>query len=764
MSHIWPGKPYPLGATWDGEGVNFAIFSANATRVEICLFDHLDDPRETRRLALPERTENIWHGYVPEIGPGQLYGYRVYGPYNPAQGHRFNPHNLLIDPYARALSGPIEWDNAMYGYRVGSPYRDLTIGKRDNAPYIPRSVVIDPSFDWGDDAPPDIPLRDTIVYEMHVKGFTQLHPDVPLPLRGTYAGMTTPAVIDYLSDLGITAVELLPIHQFVNDQFLTDRGLSNYWGYNTLNFFAPDVRYSSSGTLGQQVVEFKQMVKALHAAGIEVFLDVVYNHTGEGNHLGPTLCYRGVDNASYYRLVPDNPRYYMDYTGTGNSLNTMHPRALQLVIDSLRYWVTEMHVDGFRFDLARTLVRGNHDGELSPFFDIIKQDPVLCQVKLIAEPWDVGPDGYWVGGFPAPWSEWNGKYRDNVRSFWKGDMGQAAEFASRIMGSSDLFRHNGRRPNNSINFITSHDGFTMRDLVSYNEKHNEANGEGNRDGDNHNNSWNCGIEGPTDDPEVNALRARQQRNFLATLFLSQGTPMLLAGDENSRTQHGNNNAYCQDNEISWLDWNLSPERRELLAFTQKLIALRKKHPLLRRRNFFAGQITPGGTEYDVEWLAPDGQEIGPSLWNDANLRCIGLLLNGQVMREIDNRGEPLQDDILLVLFNADHEPVPFILPDWPDDPVWDVLIDTADPNGDGEREPTSEIYEVQPRSLVVLAERLSSSDYDAEEEAATTEAALETVAVATAGTPASPAPPLKPGSTTPPDKAEPDKPVESPKK
>ena len=704
MASIWPGKPYPLGATWDGQGVNFALFSAHATRVELCLFDGPDDTRESARFALPERTEDIWHGYVPGLAPGQLYGYRVYGPYNPAQGHRFNPYKLLIDPYARALSGTISWDNSLYGYRVGSPYTDLTIGKRDSAPYAPRSVVVDERFDWGDDRRPDTPLHDSVIYELHVKGFTKCHPAVPEPLRGSYAGLGSEPVIAYLKELGVTAVELLPIHHFVNDQYLVDRDLTNFWGYQSIGFFAPDPRYASSFGRGEQVAEFKQMVKALHAAGIEVILDVVYNHTGEGNQLGPTIAFRGLDNAAYYRLVPDNPRYYMDFTGTGNSLNTTHPRVLQLVIDSLRYWVTEMHVDGFRFDLARTLVRGDGDRP-SSFFDVVKLDPVLNQVKLIAEPWDVGPDGYWVGRFPAPWAEWNGKYRDNVRKFWKGDGGQAGEFASRIMGSMDLYRHNGRRPFHSVNFVTAHDGFTMRDLVSYNEKHNEANGEGNRDGDTHNNAWNMGVEGPTDDPEIRELRLRQIRNFLATLLLSQGTPMILAGDERGRSQGGNNNAYCQDNEISWLDWRADPEAEAICAFTRRLIALRRQHPLLHRRSFFQGPLNPGGAEYDVEWLSPDGQEVSPALWNNSELRCFGLLLNGRVMREVDERGRPVHDDVLLILFNAGHDPIPFILPDWPDDPLWEVLIDTADPAANGGRQPTSEIYQLQPRSLAVLAER-----------------------------------------------------------
>ena len=704
MAAIWPGQPAPLGATWDGQGVNFALFSANATRVELCLFDSPTAPRESTRFTLPERSDDIWHGYVPGLEPGQLYGYRVYGPYNPAQGHRFNPYKLLLDPYAKALSGPPHWDNSLYGYRVGSPYADLTIGKRDSAPHAPRSVVIDQRFDWGADRRPNTPLRDSVIYELHVKGFTQRHPAVPMPLRGTYAGLASEPVLAYLKALGITAVELLPIHHFLDDQHLIEKGLTNYWGYQSLAFFAPDSRYASRFGQGEQVVEFKQMVRAFHAAGIEVILDVVYNHTGEGNQLGPTLSFRGLDNAAYYRLVRDNPRFYMDYTGTGNSLNTTHPRVLQLVIDSLRYWVNELHVDGFRFDLARTLIRGEHE-RYSAFFEVIKLDPVLAQVKLIAEPWDVGSDGYWVGRFPAPWAEWNGRYRDNVRKFWKSDGGQAAEFASRIMGSMDLYRHNGRRPYHSINFVTAHDGFTLHDLTSYNEKHNEANGENNHDGDTHNNAWNCGIEGPTDDPAIKALRLRQMRNFIATLLLSQGTPMLLAGDERGRTQAGNNNAYCQDSALSWLDWSATPEAEALCAFTRRLIALRQRHPLLHRRNFFQGPLSPGSDEYDVEWLSPDGLEISPHLWNNSELRCFGLLLNGRAMREVDERGRPVHDDVLLILFNAGHDPIPFILPDWPDDPVWEVLVDTADPAGNGGRQPTSEVYQIQPRSLTVLAER-----------------------------------------------------------
>ncbi|MEF3274572.1 MAG: glycogen debranching protein GlgX [Chloroflexus sp.] len=705
VTDVWPGRPFPLEATWDGEGVNFALFSAHATRVELCLFDSPTAPREALRIILPERTNDVWHGYIPGLRPGQLYGYRVHGPYAPQQGHRFNPYKLLIDPYARALCGELRWDKANYGYRVDSPYGDLTIGKRDSAPYVPRSVVVDSSFDWGDDRPPDIPLADSVIYELHVKGFTQLHPEVPAPLRGTYAGLATPAVIAYLKDLGVTAVELLPVHAFITDQFLADRGLTNYWGYQPINYFSPEPRYASQRDPQAQINEFKAMVKALHAAGIEVIIDVVYNHTGEGNHLGPTLSFRGIDNMAYYRLVPDQPRYYLDDTGTGNSLDMNNPRALQMVLDSLRYWVTEMHVDGFRFDLARTLTRGPAGSDqLSPFLAIVQQDPILSRVKLIAEPWDVGFDGYWVGRFPYPWAEWNGRYRDTVRRFWKGDPGQAADFASRLMGSMDLYHHNGRRPYHSINFITAHDGFTLRDLVSYNHKHNEANGEDNRDGDSHNNSWNCGVEGPTDDPAIRMLRLRQMMNFIATLFLSQGTPMLLAGDERGRTQQGNNNAYCQDNPISWVDWQPDAEADQLLSFTRRLIAFRRAHPILRRRRFFAGHL--GNAEYDVEWLSPDGQEVSAELWQQPTLRCIGLLLNGAVIDDRHERGQSMRDDVLLVLINASDETVPFILPDWPDDAEWQVVIDTAQPDLHTPMRVVDQMYQIQPRSLAVLIERI----------------------------------------------------------
>jgi glycogen operon protein len=703
---IWPGAPYPLGATWDGQGVNFAIFSEQASAVELCLFDAPDAPHESERIRMPEQTDRVWHAYLPGLQPGQLYGYRVYGSYDPDRGLRFNPAKLLIDPYAKAISRSIQWNDTMFGYTVGSPDADRSFDDRDSAPFMPRCVVTDPSFDWGGDRPPRTPLHDSIIYEVHAKGFTQLHPEVPERLRGKYAGLATPPVIEYLQSLGVTAVELLPIHHHADDRHLVERGLRNYWGYNTLSYFAPDARYGSAGSLGQQVTEFKAMVKTLHAAGIEVILDVVYNHTAEGNHLGPTLSMKGIDNPAYYRLMPDDPRYYMDYTGTGNSLNMLHPRTLQLIMDSLRYWVAEMHVDGFRFDLAATLARGLHElDRLSAFFDIIHQDPLLSQVKLIAEPWDVGPGGYQVGNFPVLWAEWNGKYRDTVRRFWKGDEAQIAELAYRLSGSSDLYENTGRQPYASINFLTAHDGFTLRDLVSYNQKHNEANGENNRDGESDNNSWNCGVEGPTNDPEINALRARQQRNLLATLLLSQGVPMILAGDEFGRTQRGNNNAYCQDNRISWVDWRLSEEQQRLLAFTRALIQLRKEHPVLHRRSFFQGRSIHGLQISDIEWYRPDGQEMADEEWNDGFVRCLGMLLNGQIMDEWDARGRHVQDDILLLLLNAHHETIPFTLPGSPAGPAWELDLDTAEDTPAASGLVTFQpgaAYQLQGRSLALL--------------------------------------------------------------
>ncbi|HEV2704468.1 MAG TPA: glycogen debranching protein GlgX, partial [Pyrinomonadaceae bacterium] len=612
---VWPGQPYPLGAMWDGSGVNFALFSENATGVELCLFDARDPSRERARIRLTEQTDLVWHCYLPEARPGQLYGYRVEGPYEPRLGHRFNPSKLLLDPYAKAIAGNVNWTEAVFGYTIGHELADLSRDERDSAADVPKCVVVDPAFTWGGDQHPRTPWHKTLIYEMHVKGFTALHPEVPEALRGTYAGMTHPSVVSYLKALGITAVELLPVHHFISDKFLKERGLTNYWGYNSIGFFAPDVRFSSSGELGQQVAEFKTMVKTLHREGIEVILDVVYNHTGEGNQLGSTLCFRGIDNASYYRLVPGDERYYVDYTGCGNTLNMTHPRTLQLIMDSLRYWVLEMHVDGFRFDLASALARELHEVDrLGAFFDIIHQDPVLSQVKLIAEPWDLGEGGYQVGNFPVLWAEWNGVYRDVVRSFWRSEGGHIDSMAYRLTGSSDLYEHGGRRPYASINFVTAHDGFTLNDLVSYNEKHNEANGEENRDGENHNRSWNCGIEGETDDPRVLTLRARQRRNFLATLLRSQGVPMLQAGDERARTQRGNNNAYCQDNEISWLDWTLDEERGDLLEFTRLLIRLFHKHPVLRRRKFFQGRKIRGSEAKDVSWFRPDGAEKRDADW------------------------------------------------------------------------------------------------------------------------------------------------------
>jgi isoamylase len=707
VRELWPGTPYPLGATWDAQGVNFALYAENATAVELCLFDAPDAPYESERIRLPEQTDQVWHVYVPGLQPGQLYGYRVYGPYDPANGYRFNPNKLLVDPYAKAVSRTIQWHDSVYGYIIGDEQQDLSFDERDSAPFMPRAAVTDTSFDWGDDRPPRTPLHASIIYETHVKGFTRLHPEVPPNLRGTYAGLSYPPVIRYLQSLGITAIELLPVHHHVDDRHLVERGLRNYWGYNTLGYFAPNARYSSSGTTGQQVTEFKAMVKAMHAAGIEVILDVVYNHTAEGNHLGPTLSMKGIDNGGYYRLVPDDQRYYMDYTGTGNSLNMLHPRTLQMIMDSLRYWVLEMHVDGFRFDLAATLARGLHEQDrLSAFFDIIHQDPILSQVKLIAEPWDVGPGGYQVGNFPVLWAEWNGKYRDTVRQFWKGDQAQIADMAYRLTGSSDLYESTGRRPYASINFVTAHDGFTLRDLVSYNEKHNLANGENNNDGESHNNSWNCGAEGPTDDPEINALRSKQQRNFLATLLLSQGAPMLLAGDEFGRTQRGNNNAYCQDNTISWVNWQLDDEGHALLDFTRKLVQIRTNHPVFHRRRFFQGRSIHGLQVSDLEWYRPDGQEMEDQEWNNDQARALGMLLNGSIMDEWDVRGRHLQDDVFLVLLNAHYEEVPFTMPGTERDPEWEVVFDTASDGQTGVITQPMEEYPLQGRSLVLLKQRM----------------------------------------------------------
>ncbi|GJQ48065.1 MAG: glycogen debranching protein GlgX [Candidatus Kuenenia stuttgartiensis] len=701
----WPGKAYPLGATWDGAGVNFSLFSENATGVELCLFDGQDGNHEVARIRMAHHTDQVWHTYLPTVRPGQLYGYRVYGPYEPKSGHRFNPAKLLLDPYAKAISGTICWSDALFGYTPGHKEADLSKDDGDSAPNIPRCVVVDPAFTWGDDVSPGTPWHKTLIYELHVKGFTKQHPGVPKELQGTYAGLTCHAVIDYLHSLKITAVELMPVHHFVDEKDLIGRGLSNYWGYNSIGFFAPAARYSGSGIMGEQVNEFKTMVKTFHREGIEVILDVVYNHTAEGNHLGPTLSFRGIDNANYYHLASDNKRYYVDYTGCGNMPNMIHPRVLQLIMDSLRYWVLEMHVDGFRFDMASALARELHEVDrLGAFFDIIHQDPVLSQVKLIAEPWDLGPGGYQVGNFPILWTEWNGKYRDTVRQFWHGDKGVAGNLAYRLTGSSDLYEHGGRRPYASINFITAHDGFCLHDLVSYNEKHNEANGEGNKDGTDYNLSWNCGIEGPTDNQEVAKLRERQKRNFIATLILSQGVPMLLAGDEIGRTQKGNNNAYCQDNEISWIDWDLDKPRQELLEFTRLLTQLRHQHPVMRRRHFFQGRKITGSEVKDLTWFRPDGKEMTDEDWNNPSTHSLALCLAGYAIEEVDERGKQIVDDTLLILMNVHHESISFVLPAHNPKIQWKTLIDTREATGKRSIQlmKGGELYSLEARSLVLL--------------------------------------------------------------
>src|SRR5437773_2004590 len=677
----WLGYPYPLGATWLGNGVNFALFSEHATSVDLCLFDSMEASEENVRIPVTEHTDQVWHIFLPEVRPGQIYGYRVSGPYEPEIGMRFNSSKLLLDPYAKAIAGRVEWGDEMFGYVVGGEKEDLTRDFRDDAWGMPKAVVIDNAFNWDGDRKLGRPLAESIIYEVHVKGFTKLCPNVPPELRGTYAGLGSTWAIDYFKHLGVTAVELLPVHAHIDDKALDDRGLTNYWGYNTIGFFAPEAKYSSSGVMGEQVTEFKRMVRNLHAAGIEVILDVVYNHTAEGNHLGPTLGFRGVDNLAYYRLSSENPREYTDFTGTGNTFNLLHPRTLQLVMDSLRYWINDMHVDGFRFDLASTLARDDKGvNKLHAFFEIIHQDPVLSQVKLIAEPWDIGEGGYQVGNFPVLWAEWNGKYRDEVRRFWKGDEGRAGEIAYRLTGSPDLYQHSGRRPYASINFITAHDGFTLHDLVSYSEKHNEANGEENRDGDNHNNSWNCGVEGPTDDPQINALRSRQRRNFLTTLFLSQGVPMLLGGDEFGRTQRGNNNAYCQDNELSWLDWQRDDEAEQLAEFTTRLIQLRKDHPVFRRPKFFQGRRIRGSEIRDVMWFNAGGSEMSEKEWASPFVRCLGMLLSGDTMDVLNFEGEPIRDDTFLLLINAHYELIPFGLPGQ-EHIEWQLILDTMEPGG-----------------------------------------------------------------------------------
>jgi isoamylase len=671
----YPGSPYPLGSTWDGEGVNFALYAENAEAVELCLFASTDDKTESAKISMTERTHHVWHIYLPQMKPGQLYGYRVHGPYEPFNGHRFNANKLLIDPYAKAISGTIQWHDSLFGYEIGQPGEDSNYNHSDSAPYVPKSVVIEAAFDWEGDRLLKIPYNETIIYEAHVKGLTMLHPEVPEAIRGTYAAIAHPSIIGYLKDLGITALELMPVHHFVNDRFLVEKGLSNYWGYNSIGFFAPDARYSASDTQGQQVIEFKNMVKELHKAGIEVILDVVYNHTGEGNHMGATLSFRGIDNTSYYRLTEDK-RYYMDYTGTGNTLNAMMPPVLRLIMDSLRYWILEMHVDGFRFDLAATLARELHDVDrLGSFFDIIHQDPVISQVKLIAEPWDVGEGGYQVGNFPPGWVEWNGKYRDCIRDYWRGADSMLSEFAVRFTGSPDLYFDNYRRPIASINFITAHDGFTLHDLVSYNDKHNEANGEDNKDGEDRNRSWNCGAEGDTEDPEIIALRGKQKRNLLTTLFLSQGVPMLVAGDERGRTQKGNNNAYCQDNEISWMDWQKTDQ--DLLNFTKRLIHFYKNHPaFLRKRWFKGGPVNENGLE-DIAWFLPEGRQMTQENWNHDFAKSLAVYLNGDALRSQGPKGEPITDDNFYIIFNAYHEPLHYKLPVKKYGRNWIKVLDTA---------------------------------------------------------------------------------------
>ncbi|RDI65388.1 glycogen debranching protein GlgX [Nocardia pseudobrasiliensis] len=687
---VWPGTPYPLGATYDGAGTNFSVFSEVAERVEVCLID--DEGVETR-IPLEEVDTYVWHAYVPTVAPGQHYGFRVHGPFDPDRGLRCDASKLLLDPYGKAFAGEFDGHSSLHTYG------------QDTLGHTMTGVVINPFFDWADDRSPTRPYHETVIYEAHVKGMTMTHPAVPEQLRGTYAGIAHPAIIEHLKSLGITAIELMPVHQFIHDQMLLDQGLRNYWGYNSVGYLAPHHDYAADRRPGAAVTEFKAMVRELHAEGIEVILDVVYNHTGEGNHLGPTIGLRGIDNAAYYRLMEDEPEHYMDYTGTGNSLNVRHPHTLQLIMDSLRYWILEMHVDGFRFDLAATLARELHDVDrLSTFFDLVQQDPVVSQVKLIAEPWDVGEGGYQVGNFPGLWTEWNGKYRDTVRDYWRGEPSTLGEFASRLTGSSDLYEATGRRPSASINFVTAHDGFTLRDLVSYNDKHNEANGEGNRDGESHNRSWNCGVEGPTDDPEVLALRERQSRNMIATLVLSQGTPMLLHGDEMGRTQQGNNNAYCQDSPLSWMDWSLAQKNSDLLEFTRAAIALRAEHPVFRRRRFFDGRPATGHAHPgDIAWLTPAGEEMTAADWDSGFGRSLTVFLNGAAIKEPGPRGERVTDDSFLLCFNAHDAAIGFVLPGVEFGERWSVALDCATPTGESEADfPAAATVEVLPRCLLVL--------------------------------------------------------------
>jgi len=703
--NIWPGRSFPLGATWDGHGTNFAVYGRHAEAVELCLFDRDDPSREVRRVRLPERTGHVWHGHLPGVGPGTLYGFRAHGPYEPDAGLRFNPAKLLVDPYARAISGEADLGGPIFGYRLGAPAGDLARDDRDSAAAMPKAVVVDPDgFDWKGDRRPDHPWHRSVLYEVHVKGFTARHPGVPPELRGTYAGFASPPALEHLQKLGVTAVELLPVHESMNEPSLEAKGLGNYWGYSTLGFFAPEQRYAR-GSRGEQVTEFKEMVRALHAAGIEVILDVVYNHTAEGNHLGPTLSLKGLDNPTYYRLVEESPRHYWDATGTGNSVDTTNPQAVKLVLDSLRYWVEEMHVDGFRFDLAVTLARDPLlFDETSRFLTAVHQDPVLEPVKLIAEPWDVGPEGYKVGAFPVRWSEWNGKYRDVVRRFWKGDDGLRAEMGYRLTGSADLYAQAGRKIFASVNFVTAHDGFTLRDLVSYNSKHNEANGEENRDGADDNHSWNCGVEGETDDPAVNALRDRQMRNLMATLLVSQGVPMITAGDELGKTQQGNNNAYCHDDELSWLDWDLDDPRRAFLHFVQRLTRLRREQPVLQRRRFFRGVNLWDSSLKDLAWFRPDGKEMTAEDWQHGTAKSVAFLLGGDTISTPDEEGHRITGDTLLVLLNASHEHVTYVLPEVEWGEEWEILVDTAGET-DLKREHVAARGSIalEARSLAILA-------------------------------------------------------------
>jgi glycogen operon protein len=706
---VWPGRPNPLGATWDGAGVNFALFSEHAAKVELCLFDSHEDKAESRRIVLPEHTDQVWHGYLPDVEPGQLYGYRVHGPYEPAKGHRFNPNKLVLDPYAKAIGRDLRWDDSLFGYKIGDPNADLSFDDRDSAAAAPLAAVLDTAFTWGDDRPPRIPWHKTLIYELHVIGFTKRHPGVPEKIQGSYSGVASDAAIQHLLSLGVTAVELMPVHHYVKDRHLLERNLDNYWGYNSLAFFAPELRYASKNSPRKSVQEFKMMVRALHAAGIEVILDVVYNHTGEGSPLGPTLSMRGVDNASYYRLSPENPRYYMDFTGCGNTLNMQHPRVLQLIMDSLRYWVTEMRVDGFRFDLASTLARELFAvNKLGAFFDIIHQDPILSQVKLIAEPWDVGEGGYQVGNFPVLWTEWNGRYRDCVRRFWKGEGGAASEFATRLAGSSDLYAWSGRLPHASINFITCHDGFTLHDLVSYNDKHNEANGEANKDGANDNHSCNYGVEGPTNDPAVKALRERQKRNLIATLLLSQGVPMIRGGDELSHTQNGNNNAYCQDNEMTWLNWELDDTQQAFLEFVRKAARIWSEQPVFQRRRFFQGRSIRGSDIKDISWFSPNGSEMTDEDWNRSSIRGLGVRLAGDLIGDVNERGEAIVGETLLLLLNAHPEPVQFLLPMTKEEHHWECMFDTDEGSQACKPLNGGEQYPLQGRSVVVMRTVLQS--------------------------------------------------------